>query len=467
MAMDYAAAAAKIVEYAGGPENVHSITHCMTRLRLILKDKDRADMEAIKKIKGVLGCIYAGEQLQVVLGANLMDTYDEVLKQFSFKEDAVVDEDLDPELVAGQPIWKRWGTELLGYISGSVAPMIPGIIAGGMLKVALLLITLVWPEFKSQDTYTLLSILANAPFYFMPIIVAYGTAKKLGGTPVYPIVVAAAMFAPGFLALVKADPQEQVTLFGLPVLLQSYANSLLPSLLLGWASVKLERFWNRVVPGIFKAVFVGLMTITCNYVLTMLVFAPIGTYAGNYIVEFLMFLNATVAPLAVALLAGTMPFLVMTGVGGVFMAFMTQLLANPGYDSLFRPALLLHNMAEGGACLGVAIRAKDKEFRSEALSIAVGCIVAGVSEPSIYGITLRLKRPMIGVCAGGAAGGLVAGLLGARAYIMGYSTALALPIFQDTIVAIVLAIITAIAVSCIVTVVLGYDESIVTGESGS
>lgn len=253
----------------------------------------------------------------------------------------------------------------------------------------------------------------------MPIIVAYGTVKKLGGTPVYPIVVAATMFAPDFLALVKADSQEQVTLFGLPVLLQSYANSLLPSLLLGWASVRLERFWNRVVPGIFKAVFVGLMTITCNYVLTMLVFAPIGTYAGNYIVEFLLFLNATVASLAVALLAGTMPFLVMTGVGGVFMAFMTQILANPGYDSLFRPALLLHNMAEGGACLGVAIRAKDKEFRSEALSIAVGCIVAGVSEPSIYGITLRLKRPMIGVCAGGAAGGLVAGLLGARAYIMG------------------------------------------------
>ncbi|MGI6230918.1 MAG: PTS transporter subunit EIIC [Tractidigestivibacter sp.] len=465
--MDYAKAAAEIVEKAGGPENVQSVTHCMTRLRLILNDEKKADIEGIKKIKGVLGCVYMGEQLQVVLGANLIDTYNEVVKQFGFTEAAVVDENLDPELTKkddDQPRWKRWGTELIGYISGSVAPMIPGFIGGGMLKVVLLLIKLVWPEFESTDTYALLSIMANAPFYFMPIIVAYGAAKKLGATPVYAMLVAAAMFAPDFLEYVNADPQEEMTLFGIPILLQDYSNSLLPALLLAWAAARFEKLWNKVVPGIFKSVFVGLLTMVCTYVLTMTIFAPLGTYMGNYIVAFLMFLNSTVGPLAVALLAGIMPFVIMTGVGGVFMAFMTQLLTDPGYDSLFRPALLLHNMAEGGACLGVALRAKNKEFKNEAFSIAIGCIVAGVSEPSIYGITLRLKRPMIGVCVGGAAGGLVAGLLGARAYIMGYSTILALPIFEDTIVAIVIAIIVAIAVSCLVTMALGFDESIVVDE---
>ena len=132
---------------------------------------------------------------------------------------------------------------------------------------------------------------------------------------------------------------------------------------------------------------------------------------------------------------------------------MTQALTNPGYDAVFRPAFILHNMAEGGACIGVALRTKDAEKRAEALSIAFGCIVAGVTEPAIYGINLPRKKPMYGVMAGG-----VAGLLGAKAYVMGYSTVLALPIFQNTIVAMSIAIVTAIVVAAVVTYVLGFEE---------
>lgn len=154
-----------------------------------------------------------------------------------------------------------------------------------------------------------------------------------------------------------------------------------------------------------------------------------------------------------------MPFLVMTGMHHAVTPFMVQAIADPGYDRLFRPSYLLHNMAEGGACLGVALRAKDKAFKAECFSLAFGCIVAGVTEPAIYGVNLPLKKPIIGVVAGAAAGGVTAGLMGATAYVYGYSTILSVPIFQQTILAIVVAIAVAIIVSAAVTFVLGFDEA--------
>lgn len=466
MALDYAKTAQSIVETAGGPENVVMVAHCMTRLRFTVKDPGAADMEKMKTIKGVLGCVYAGEQLQVILGANLMDTYDQVVKQFKFAEGDAIDENLDatgePKTLAERLSPKNIGNSLLTYVSNAVTPMIPALIAGGMLKVFLMIATLVVPDWSSAPTYTLLSIAADAPFYFMPIWVAYGAASKLGATPIYSMAVAAAMFAPNFIALVNADPQAAQDLFGLPVMLKSYASGLLPALLLAYAAYWFERLWNKVVPGIFKSVFVGSLTMLCTYIVTMVALAPLGTWLGDGIVAVLMTIYGAVGPLALALLAGTLPFMIMVGIHTVFGPFMLQLLENPGYDALFRPALLLHNMAEGGACIGVALRTKSSEFRSECLSIAVGCILAGVTEPALYGVTFRLKKPLIGVCAGGAAGGLVGGLMGMRAYIMGYSNIMALPIFQDTVIAAVAAIATAIVVACIVTMVLGFEDEVET-----
>lgn len=457
MAVDFAKLARDIVEQGGGPENMKAVTHCMTRLRFVLKDDGKADMEAIKKIKSVLGCVNANCQMQVVLGQNLVNTYNEVVKQFHFTEQAPIDENLDEDAGTGKFDARKLGKNIIGYITASVTPTIPGLIAGGMLKVVPLLVSLISPDFASSSTYTLLSIVANAPFYFLPIWIAYGAAAKLGGTPIYAMAVAAAMFAPDFLKLVSADPQVVQTLFGLPVLLKSYANGLFPALLLSFAAYEFERLWNKVVPGIFKSVLVGMLTMGCTYVLTMVVLAPLGTWIGEGIVFVLMAIYSIVGPVALAVLAASLPFLIMVGVHTVFSLFMVQLLQNPGYDGLFRPALLLHNMAEGAACLAVAARTKDAEFRSEAISIAIGCTVAGVTEPALYGITFRLKRPLYGVVAGGAAGGHVGGLLGMHAYIMGYSNILALPIFEDTIIAAAIAV--AIVVPFFVTFILGFDEA--------
>ncbi|ETY74228.1 glucose PTS transporter subunit IIA [Lactiplantibacillus fabifermentans] len=457
--MDYHKLAADIVKNVGGVDNIEVVNHCMTRLRFNLKEVNRANKESLEALDGVLGVVYAGEQYMVILGQNLIPTYEAVIKDFDIQAGASVDENLDDLSKQYEPLtWKNVGTKFIGFISASVTPLIPGLIAGGMLKVVLLLIvSFVDAAYAKTPSYLLLSAIADAPFYFMPIIVAYGAATKLGGTPVYAMVATAALLHGNYTTMVTAATKG-VTLFGFNVKLLSYGTTLLPALLVAIVAYYAEKYLNKIVPGIFRSVFVGMGTIFIAGSLGYLILGPLGNMLGQYIASFFMFLNSTVGPLAVGLLAAALPWMVMAGMHTALAPFMTQLLSNPGYDAILRPAFILHNMSEGGANLGVAARTKNSQFRSECVSLAIGCIVAGVTEPAIYGVNLKYRKPMYGVMAGGFAGGVIASLLGAKAYVMGYSNLLALPIFQQTVLAMVIAIVVAIATSAIVTFILGIDE---------
>lgn len=446
-----------VLEQSGGTGNISSITHCSTRLRFFILDKSKVDVGAIEKTKPVLGVVFNGDELQIILGKNLIPVYSEATRIFEAaggKSSGGVPQKKNERLSPKGALDK-----VVGFVSASVTPLIPGLVAGGMLKVFLLLGTLAYAPFKASQAYILLSMVANIPFYFMPIFVAYGAAKKLGATPLYAMSVAGALVYPDFVKLIKSG--TDITMFGLPVSVVNYSSTLLPALLISLFAYYCEKFLVRVVPGILKSVFVGMLTIGISFTLGITVFGPLGDIVGAHIVHVFLFASEHFAPVAIALLAGCMPWLVMTGMHHAVTPFMVQAFANPGYDSFFRPSYILHNMAEGGACLGVGLRAKNKALRGECFSLAFGCIVAGVTEPAIYGVNFRLKKPMFGVMAGAAAGGIVAGLLGATAYVYGYSTILALPIFQETILAMAAAIAVAIVVSAIVTFCLGFDESLI------
>ena len=360
--------------------------------------------------------------------------FDHAVKDFNLNAGAAIDENPDGIKVKEKLTLKTAGAAVLAYVSGSMTPMIPGLVAGGMLKVALLLINLATGNtFGDTSTYTILSGVADAPFFFMPILAAYGAATKLGGTTIYAMIAAASLLHGNWTGLVAAG--EPVTLLGIPLRLMTYSSSLLPALLLTLYAYHLEKFFNKIVPGIFKSLLVGLGTVTVTGILGFTILAPLGNFIGQYLAYVFVFLGDKVGFITVALVAALLPWLVMAGMHLPLVPFMTQALVDPGYDSLFRPAFLLHNMAEGGACIGVAMLQKDPEKKSESLGIAFGCIVTGVTEPAIYGVSLPRRKPMIGVMAGVMAGGCVASLLGTRSYVMGYSTIMALPIFQDTIAA--------------------------------
>ncbi len=461
--MEYTKIAQTLIELSGGAGNISSITHCSTRLRLFIRNRSAVNQEQIKKTKPVLGVVFNGDELQIVLGKNLIPVYNEVSTMYESSsgsapvETAPAEE--GPKTVKDRI--KNLGTRLIGFVSAAVTPLIPGLVAGGMLKVFLLLITLVWPAFEEMQTYNLLSMVANIPFFFMPIFVAYGAAKKLGATPIYAMVVAGALVYPDFITLLKGDP---VTILNIPVMAVTYSSTLLPALLIGACAFYAEKLLTKIIPGILRSIFVGMGTITITFILGITVLGPLGDFAGSYIVNIFLWANAHMGPLAVGFLAACMPFLVMTGMHHAVTPFMVQAISDPGYDVMFRPAYLLHNMAEGGACLGVGLRAKNKAFKTQCFGLAFGCIVAGVTEPAVYGVNLRLKKPLIGVVCGAAAGGVVARILGATAYVYGYSTILAVPIFQDTILAILAGIAAAIVVAAVVAFVLGFDESEVVDE---
>lgn len=458
--MEHVKAAAEIMELCGGSGNISSVTHCATRLRLFIVDKQKVDLDQVKKIKGVLGTVYSGDEFQIVLGKNLIPVYNEVSRLYASGGGADQTETRETapkaELTGKEKI-KDMGGRLIGFISAAVTPMIPGLVAGGMLKTLLLLVTLAWAPFEETQTYTLLSMAANVPFFFMPVFVAYGAARKLAATPVFAMVAAAGLVYPDFITLLAGE--EAVSILSIPVMSVKYSSTLLPALLIAVCACYVEKLLVKIIPGILRPVLLGVGTITITYILGITVLGPFGDIAGSYVVNIFLWSSEHMGPVAVGLLAGCMPFLVMTGMHHAVTPFMVQAIADPGYDVLFRPAYLLHNMAEGGACLGVGLRARDKAFKAECFSLAFGCIVAGVTEPAIYGVNLPLKKPMAGVVAGAAAGGVVAGIMGATAFVYGYSTILAIPIFQQTILAIVAAIITAILVAAVVTFALGFDES--------
>ena len=453
--MDFEKVAEELIKYSGGAGNISSVTHCMTRLRFIIKDTSKVDLKKINATKPVMGNVFKTNELQIILGQNLMPVYTAAAKLL---QDQIPVEDMKaskPEarkkLTPGEA-----GTAVINFVSAAVTPLVPGLIAGGMLKVFLLLITLAVPEFSKSQTYTLLSLVANMPFYFMPVFVSMGTAKKLGSTPIYAMACSAALVAPAFTEMVSAG--EAVHLFGLPVMLVKYNNTMMPALLIGICAAYVEKLMNKIIPGIFKSIFVGTGTLFITYTLGVTVLGPLGDFLGAIIVNVFVFSSEHFGFIALGALTAVLPWLIMTGMHHAISPFMTQFIADPGYDGVFRPAFILHNMAEGGSCLGVALKTKNKEFKAECFSLAVGCILAGVSEPAIYGIGVKYKKPMIGVMVGGAAGGVVAGLLGAKAFFMGYSTILALPIFVNTIGAMLAGIAVTIVAAAAVTYILGIEE---------
>ena len=459
MAIDLKQVAARVIELSGGTENISSITHCSTRLRFFIRDKSKVDTDAIQKTKPVLGVVFGGDELQIVLGQNLIPVYTEANLIYNAASGGASSGSQQGPKEKEKITFKVIVDKVVGFVSAAVTPLIPGLVAGGMLKVFLLLITLAVPAFEESQAYTLLSMVADMPFYFMPIFVAYGAAKKLGSTPLYSMCCAAVLVYPKFVELIGGE--VPVAMFGIPDMNVKYNSTLLPALLIALFAYYCEKILTRIIPGILRSVFVGMLTMALTMTAGITILGPFGDMVGNRVVNIFLFASEHFGPVAIGLLAACMPWLVMTGMHHAVTPFMVQAFADPGYDVFFRPSYILHNMAEGGACIGVGLRAKDKVLKAECFSLAFGCIVAGVTEPAIYGVNFRLKKPMLGVMIGAATGGVVAGLLGATAYVYGYSTILALPIFQDTILAMAAAVAVAIIVAAVATFLLGFDESLI------
>ena len=419
MAMDYVETSKKIIEGVGGAENIASATHCMTRLRLVLNDESKANDAKVNKIKGVKSVIKQGGQYQVVIGNEVSNLFKEFSKLGNFGGEGKA---------AAAPKAKGNAVQrLFGFVAGCMTPMLPAMLGAGMLKVVLTLLTTFCGMDATGSTYTLIYSFADAFFLFLPIFLGMTIAKKMGGNPMLFMLVGAALCYPNLTALMSGENlgkflgMDCTYLFGLPVICATYTSSVLPMLLMAPVMKWAEDFGDRVSPNVLKAFLKPLIFIIICIPCVLYVLGPLGNVAGNMLSNVFTVMYNTAPWLTVGVLSAAMPFIVMTGMHYALIPLFMNNIATLGYDVIVLVTMFCSNLAQGGASLGVAVKSKDSETRSEGIACGISAIIAGVTEPAMYGINLRYMTPMIGAVIAAGVGGLFTGITGVKGYTMGGS----------------------------------------------
>lgn len=408
---DYTELANQVVELVGGKDNIVKVIHCVTRLRFNLRDDAAADEKAIKQVPGVLGTVRMGGQLQIIIGPDVANAYDAVVSVVGASvAGGSVDENLDDVNEKKPLTLKSIGAAILDGLSGSLVPIIPVIVTCAFFK---MLVSLLGPDMfnviaTDSSLYTLLTFVGDAGFYFFPVVIGWSAAKKFNVMPVLGILLGCVMMHPTFVGLAG----QPFDVFGIPCATQSYASTVLPIIISVWIMSYVARFLDKLLPAAIRSVFSPALTILVMLPITLCAVGPAGAFLGNYVVAALLGLQNISGVLGVVVIAALYPFLVMTGMHMVLITAMFQIWATQGFDGLASPALAVEAFAIMGVCIGAMLRIRDREQKALAAEFAATAILAGTSEPCLYGICVRYKRPFIGLVAGSAAGALYFGITG-------------------------------------------------------
>ena len=407
--------AQSVLAAVGGKENIVSVTHCMTRLRFNLKDMSIPKDDEVKAIKGTMGVARSGGQYQVIVGTNVDKVCAELCTLAGLEQAATVSENLD---APKEPLTlKKVGSNIMAYLSGSLTPIIPVVLAAAIFKS---IVAVFGPDMlgilsTESDLYKLFTFVGDAGYYFFPLLIGYTAAKKLNATPVMGIFMGAILLHPTFVSM--AAEGTSFSVYGIPCTPQNYGSTILPILLTVWIMSYVERFFKKYIPDALKIMLVPTLTTAVMLPVALCVCGPIGGFLGNYICAAVIWLGNHFGFLGAAVIAALWEFLVMTGMHHVLIAQMIQLFAANGYDPVVSLGAVSASMAVTGMCLGMAFALRDKEERALSLSYTVAAIIGGVTEPGLYGIGMKYKKPFIGMAIGGAVGGLYAGLVGVKAYV--------------------------------------------------
>ncbi|GEN94007.1 PTS transporter subunit EIIC [Pediococcus ethanolidurans] len=444
-----------VVELLGGKDNIVFFTHCVTRLRFNVKDKTRVNQDEIEKLDKVIGAQWSGEQFQIIVGQDVGTAYKEVLAHNDLSGDGEVPADDTPK--------KKFSfNSVLDAIAGSITPLIPLLIGGGMFKVLLLVLTMLGVLTTKSPSYVMLNAIGDAAFYFLPVFVGATAAKKFGVNQGIGMLLGAMLLDPNFVTAVSSG--HALSLFGISVYATTYGNMVFPSILAVFITSYVEKFFTRWTPDSLKSLIVPFFTLLIMAPLTFWLLAPAGAFLGTYLTKFILWIYGTAGFLGVAILAAALPWIVMTGMHTAFTPYAVQTLATTGTEPIVFIANFISNLDQGAASLAVGLKTHHNEkLRSTALSCAVTAILAGVTEPAMFGVNLKLKTPMYGAMIGSFFGGGFAGFMGVKAYAMaGSAGLLGTPVFiGKTIMTFVWALVgmaIGMVITFIATMIL-YKES--------
>ena len=420
--MNYQELAKEILEKVGGSENISGLTHCATRLRFNLKDENKAQTDALKKVSGVMGVVNKGGQYQVVIGSDVASVYNPLTEMCDLKEQGAAGGE------GKKKDDRKLAARLVDTLSGIFTPILPAITAAGMIKAILALVVAFNLVDKSGDTYRVLSFMADAAFYFLPILLASSAAKKFKCNPYMAMMLGGILLHPDFVNMVAASKEsgEAIRILSLPITNAGYSSSVLPIILIVWFMSYVEPIADRVSPKAVKFFTKPLITALVTGIVGLVVIGPIGTIISNLIASGVHGLNNYCSWLVPALVGGLTPLLVMTGTHYGLIPIGINNRMTIGYDTLIYPGMLGSNVAQGGAALAVAFKSKKSEIKQLASSAGITA-VCGITEPALYGVNIRFKTPLYSAMIGGGIGGFLMGILNVRNYSGGSPGFLTLP----------------------------------------
>ncbi|MDW8692274.1 beta-glucoside-specific PTS transporter subunit IIABC [Streptococcus suis] len=441
--MKYKNTALAILGAVGGEKNVLRATHCVTRLRLELKDENIVSDERVKSISGVIGIMKKNGQYQIILGNDVANYYKEFTALGKFDSDSV--QQLKKANVLEQ---------VIEYIAGSMTPLIPAMLGGGMIKVLVIVLPMLGLLKADSQSISFLAFFGDAPYHFMPIFLAYSASQKLKVTPALAMSVAGILLHPNFVQMVSSG--DPLHFLGAPVTPASYGSSVIPILIMVWLMKYIEAVFNKVTPAVTKSFLQPTLVLLVSGFIALVLVGPLGVLVGEGLSQLVEQMHGVAGWLTLAVLGAIMPFIVMTGMHWAFAPiFLAASIATP--DVLILPAMLGSNLAQGAASIAVAFKSKNSNTKQIAFAAGFSALFAGVTEPALYGVTLKYKKPLYAAMIGGGLAGLFVGLTGVKAYLFAVPSLIALPqfIYSEAASNITNAMIAA-AISIIVTFILAY-----------
>ncbi|CNI30731.1 PTS cellobiose/arbutin/salicin transporter subunit IIBC [Yersinia pekkanenii] len=459
MSKNYAAVSRSIVDAIGGANNIAAVTHCMTRLRFVLNDDAAVDLAKLKSITGVLGVVRNENQCQVIIGNNVSYVHAEVLK--FLPEGASADSTVPQK---NKITLKRIGAGILDALIGTMSPLIPAIIGGSMVKLLAMILDLTGIVEKGSSTLIILNIIGDGAFFFLPVMVAASAAIKFKTNLSLAIAIAGVLVHPSFIDLMaKAAQGQQVEFMGFSVTAVKYTYTVIPALCMTWLLSYIEKWVDRITPAVTKNFLKPMLIVLISAPIAIMFIGPLGIWIGSGISSLVYTVHDHLGWLSVAIMGALWPLLVMTGMHRVFTPTIIQTIAETGKEAMVMPSEIGANLSLGGSSLAVAWRTKNPELRQTALAAAASAIVAGISEPALYGVALRLKRPLIASLISGFICGGVAGIGGLASHSMaspGLFTSVQFfdPANPMSIVWVFGVMILAIVISFITTLLLGFED---------
>ncbi|WP_413727683.1 PTS cellobiose/arbutin/salicin transporter subunit IIBC [Sodalis sp. RH19] len=464
MSKNYAASAQSIVDALGGANNITAVTHCMTRLRFVINDDSALDTEKLKSISGVLGVVRNNNQCQVIIGNTVSQAYAEVIKLLP--ENAGAQRPLPGK---NKITLRRIGAGILDALIGTMSPLIPAIIGGSMVKLLAMVFTMTGALSSTSATLIILNAIGDGAFFFLPVMVAASAAVKFKTNMSLAIAIAGVLVHPGFIDLMaKAAQGQHVEFMGISVTAVKYSYTVVPALVMTWLLSYIERWVDKITPAVTKNFLKPMLIVLIAAPIAIVLIGPLGIWIGTAISALVYTIHSYLGWLSVAIMGGIWPLLVMTGMHRVFTPTIIQTIATTGTEGMVMPSEIGANLSLGGSSLAVAWRTKNSELRQTALAAAASAIVAGISEPALYGVAIRLKRPLIASIISGFVCGGVAGAAGLASHSMaapGLFTSVQFfdPAHPMSIVWVFGVMALAVVLSFILTLLLGFEDVPVSG----